>query len=333
MFSTVFNKLFRIRLKQFLIVCLVFNALIGYAQNFSEVERIVSTYPNKIATINGLTNLILEDFPDPKSQVMAIYTWIGTHIQYNLNEYKYGSDSYSFRYASQEELMQKIKERDLSIVGSTLQSQRAVCEGYAKTFHLACETLKIPSVVISGYSRTGASTIGKLPLSEKHAWNAVKIENTWQLIDVTWGAGYSENNEYWTPHFDPYFCFTPPHEFIGSHFPIEKKWQLLASPVSEKAFASQPIYSAYYYTLGAQLVAPKQGVLNSLKNESYLIQLTGLDPATELGYAYEKDYYLTTIIPEFSDGIATLKVPAKEKKNTFLNLLVENKMIVRFYIE
>lgn len=314
----------------FLIICIATKVS---AQNFSSIGKIVNNYPEHITSIDKLSKHIREDFSTPEKQIMALYFWMATTIEYNLNEYKYGHDSYSFRYSSKEELEKKIAERDAQIVKTTLKTRKAVCEGYAKTFEQACIALNIECVVISGYSKTEGSAIGKLPLTEKHAWNAVKIAGTWKFVDATWGAGYAENSDYWLPKFDPYYLFTPPSEFIGSHFPEDEKWQLLAQPLSEKEFVSQPVYSSLYYALGIELITPKTGIIVSKTEAHYIFEFSGMNQAVELGYAYEKDYYLTSIIPEFENGIAKIQVPAKGKKNTFVNILIGTEMIVKFYIK
>jgi hypothetical protein len=49
-----------------------------------------------------------------------------------------------------------------------------VCEGYAKTFAYISKLVGIEAIVIHGNTVNGS-----------HAWNYVKIDNTWYLVDVT----------------------------------------------------------------------------------------------------------------------------------------------------
>lgn len=50
-----------------------------------------------------------------------------------------------------------------------------VCEGYAKTFKVLCDRLKIPCVLVTGYAG-GA-----------HMWNYVQMDDDkWYLVDTTW---------------------------------------------------------------------------------------------------------------------------------------------------
>ncbi len=52
---------------------------------------------------------------------------------------------------------------------------KAVCEGYAKAFHLLMKHLKIESGICSGIAKR-----------ESHAWNYVKINQNYYWVDVTW---------------------------------------------------------------------------------------------------------------------------------------------------
>lgn len=56
----------------------------------------------------------------------------------------------------------------------------AVCEGYAKAYQLVMNRLGIECGLISGTA--GNYTVGRGP----HAWNYVKLEDGYYLVDVTW---------------------------------------------------------------------------------------------------------------------------------------------------
>ncbi len=69
----------------------------------------------------------------------------------------------------------------------TLFKQRALCEGYAKTFQFLCGRLGVDSIYVTGISK-----------EQGHAWNYVKVENSWYAVDVTWcdPQGKSEQKSY-----------------------------------------------------------------------------------------------------------------------------------------
>lgn len=61
-----------------------------------------------------------------------------------------------------------------------LHDQRAVCEGYARSFKYLMEKVGVPCVLVSG---TGTNSEGQ---SESHAWNYMQVNNEWYAVDVTW---------------------------------------------------------------------------------------------------------------------------------------------------
>lgn len=71
------------------------------------------------------------------------------------------------------------KEHIYNIYGA-LVSKESVCEGYAKAFQYLMNEAGIDNVIVIG---TGTNSKGE---TENHAWNYVKLENTWYAVDVTW---------------------------------------------------------------------------------------------------------------------------------------------------
>lgn len=61
----------------------------------------------------------------------------------------------------------------------------AVCDGYTKAFKLLCDKYNIENVMIFGVAHSSAS-------SENHTWNAVKIDDKWYGVDVTWNVSSSD---------------------------------------------------------------------------------------------------------------------------------------------
>jgi len=196
-FSKHIQRLFFRNAKQSFLFLSLFVVLHSYPQKFEKVDEIALSYGSGISDAKVLATHISDDFKNQTDQARALFIWLTHHIDYNINELNYGATNYSLRYSSKEELEQKIRARDLEIIHKTLQEKRAVCEGYSMVFKEVCDILNIRCEIISGYSRSPFSQIGKLPLSGKHAWNAVYINNQWKLIDTTWGAGYSRDSENW----------------------------------------------------------------------------------------------------------------------------------------
>lgn len=79
-------------------------------------------------------------------------------------------------------------------------------------------------------SKYSAEKTFTLDEKDSHAWNSVKIDEKWFLVDCTWGAKESQN--------DFYFLIDP-HHLINTHLPYmndnlikSNEWQLLSTPVS-----------------------------------------------------------------------------------------------------
>ena len=66
-----------------------------------------------------------------------------------------------------------------------LIEHKAVCGGYASTFHLGLCMMGIENRLITGSTTEGL-----------HAWNQVCLDGEWYQVDVTWGDKDSEDLEY-----------------------------------------------------------------------------------------------------------------------------------------
>lgn len=74
-----------------------------------------------------------------------------------------------------------------------LVNHTAVCNGYAKAFQLGAQAVGLESVVVTGQVIDGATT-------GLHAWNRVKVDGVWRVVDVTWddidAVGESARKDY-----------------------------------------------------------------------------------------------------------------------------------------
>lgn len=309
---------------------LFFQVAIG--QNFAVVDKKVDAYPLYF-NANHIASRIAHDFTNETDKVRAVYTWVAKNIKYDLKEFYSGDKQYSFSYASPEELQRKILNRNNFLVNKTIKTRKAVCEGYSQTFKKICDLLQIRCKVVSGYTKTFAHEIGKLPLGGKHAWNVVFINKQWKLIDATWAAGYANESKKWIQQFDDYFFFTDPEDLINSHFPEEAVWQLTSETYSQKQFANFPILTPYYFKNRLKLNAPKNGKLTLGQKKFYLIKFSSKNIAEDFAYAYGGDIYMSTLIPELISNETVLRIPTKNKRNTSLNIIVGNDVVLQFQVK
>ena len=173
----------------FSILFLCFSFTNIQSQNFEEVDRIVSQYPKSAATPDQLADQIAKDFSTDIDRIRALYTWLALNISYDLETLYSGQTEVNFSYTDQQDLQRKLRAINRNTVNNTLRTKKAICEGYAQTFKYISELLGVPCMLVGGYSKGTVDDIGKIPPRENHAWNAVKLNKKWFLIDVTWGAG------------------------------------------------------------------------------------------------------------------------------------------------
>ena len=82
-------------------------------------------------------------------------------------------------------------------VYGALVEKKCVCEGYARAFKYLADAIGIENILMQGTATNSQMQV------ENHAWNAVKIANSWYLIDVTWddpiiiGNGYLPKNTHY----------------------------------------------------------------------------------------------------------------------------------------
>lgn len=207
--------------------------------------------PGQILTIDHNRMAIIDDYAQntPSSAAMSvstlaqylviptqndieitrvIYTWIAYNISYNYNAFlthNYGDSSAS----------------------GVLQSRSSICEGYSSLFEGLAKAAGLSVTTIDGWAKGIDYSVGdQISGATNHAWNAVKINGGWYLIDSTWGAGSIQQNHFVQNFCEGYFL-TPPETFIIDHFPQNNQWQLLKQPISQTEFVSLPLtYSGFF---------------------------------------------------------------------------------------
>lgn len=105
-----------------------------------------------------------------------------------------------------------LSNQNIRNVYGTLCNNKAVCEGYAKTFKYMMDAVNIPCIVVIGNATNSKGE------NESHAWNYVKIDGIWYGIDATWddpvliGGGKLSNK-------DKYKYFLRGKSLLDNHTP------------------------------------------------------------------------------------------------------------------
>ena len=276
------------------------------AQDFSLIDQKVRSYP-RYTSPEQLASRISLDFVDGTSKVRAIFIWLTQNIRYNLEEYYQPKRVIQFQYTTEEERLEKLQAIKDKIVKDAFLTKMGVCEEYAQSFKKVSDLLGIEAQVIKGYVRNSARDIGNIPSTTNHAWNAVKINDRWILLDATWAAGYLFNGK-WEKSYNEYFFAIDPKKIGRTHFPNDKKWQILLNQRSLEDFYNQPIFSHRFLKSDLELLNANEGKIYLSKSKSLVLKIRNLPTNIPLFYNYQGQRYSEKAKVTYDDNTATVTI-------------------------
>lgn len=301
------------------------------AQDFEKVDNIVKNYPKSFSSVEKLSDLINKDFKREDEKARAIFTWIATNVKYDLQAYSKGQQV-AFSYKTEEEKTALQKKYNEELALKTLKTKKGVCQGYATLFNLLCEQTGLESVFIAGTSKSALTHIGKAPtIVGDHAWNAVKIDNQWKLVDVTWGAGsVSGTPAVFNFRFNDVYFFSEPDFFFLNHFPEDEKW--LLTNKEKKEFTDLPLY--YTSALKEKYIfsSPYQGSIEYPATKSIPFKIDNLQISDRISYSFSKSKKITEIQNVNNNGTAEFSIPLDNHSLGFLTIFINQKAVAAYRI-
>jgi hypothetical protein len=212
---------------------------------FQAIDQYALGTPESVAkSIDSLAAYLVQPAKNDFEKTRAIYRWITQNISYDFSAYltkNYGSTK----------------------AADVLTSRSSICEGYSGLFNALAKSAGLEVVTISGWAKGYSYNAGdQITGPTNHAWNAVKINGGWYLIDSTWGAG-SIIQQRFVRKFDEGYFFTLPERFIYNHLPEDSKWQLLSTPLSKSRFSALPYVHSSFFLYGIDLGDNTQSVINT----------------------------------------------------------------------
>lgn len=295
-----------------------------FSQNLQKVDKIVTNYPHKITNPQKLADRINRDFKTDIEKARAIYTWIAQNIEYDVKTYYSDNKKSSFSYRTKEEKIIKEKKYSEKVVRNTLRNSKAICHGYATLFKKICDLTALESEFITGSTKNDVRDIGRNPGNSNHAWNAVKIDNKWYLVDVTWGAGKVGNREF-KAEFNDFYFMTDPSIFFNNHFPDNKKWLLTDKSASD--YKALPLIYSDFYKQKFEIVLPVNGVINFSTMDTLTIKLKAY--SDRFNYAYNNLKYSKKVRVTSENDIVTLLIPIQKRRGA-LTIYHNKKAILKF---
>lgn len=299
-----------------------------FSQNFENVDNTVLTYP-KFSKVEDLAYQIEQDFSSDIDKTRAAFFWLSKNIRYNLKElYNPKQRSYRFSYGSEAEKINKLQAIKDKLVAATFKNKIGVCEEYAQSFKKICDLLNIKAEVIKGHVRNDASEIGKIANISNHAWNAVKVNGKWLILDATWAAG-SEYNGKWIRKFNNYFFDMPKEKIFKTHFPEDAIWVLRFGRMTLEEFYNQPIYGKVLLNSKAALIFPDTGIIRVKPEKNIDLKFQNFENSALVYYTFTGMKYAQKPLISKENGITTLTIK-NPQKNSKLRLFMDTKIALQF---
>jgi hypothetical protein len=192
------------------------------AQDFSKVDAQARATPSpKNQDIQQLADALSKGCATEKEKARAIYVWIADKIRYDVKSFEKRDDSDPAKTIAKQ------------VPAQVLKSKKAVCAGYSNLFCALCKAAGIEAIQVTGISKNPEGRVSKTG----HAWNLVRADGQWALLDATWGAGDVDPDKgKYHERFKEEFFFAAPETLILNHYPDDPLFQLLASPLTLDEF-------------------------------------------------------------------------------------------------
>ncbi|HEX8699082.1 MAG TPA: transglutaminase domain-containing protein [Myxococcaceae bacterium] len=179
----------------------------------NQIHPAVTSLPRSVETdLATVAKYLVSQERDPFQRVKVLHDYVADRVVYDVEALKTGN------FPSQRP-------------EAVFQNRKGVCAGYSNLLAAMGQAVGEEIVSVSGdaYTPHLLDVLGEE--FNGHAWNAVRIEGEWYLIDATWNAGHV-NGDFYTRNYRTKYLFMPPQKFLERHLPDDPAWQLLDQPLS-----------------------------------------------------------------------------------------------------
>lgn len=306
----------------------------GFAQEYSSLDNRVRNYP-KFNSVDHLSLRIQNDFQQDTQRVRAAFIWITDNISYYESLSTFFAPKYNVVHYSDYGREYELKKYNKNQIKKIFKRKNGVCRDYSLILDYLLTSLGLESKVIYGFGKVDIMDTNGRQLYKNHTWNAVKINGEWNLMDATWASGYfNYNYKTFFKQYEEHFYFTSPSDFIKTHFPGKKEWQLIDLPISLNIFFKSPIYFPSYFKHEIKLAQGVSGsVLLSKENEAVIL-FEKIHDDVELYYRIGDDHQIRRLKSQKTAQNHITKIKLKKDINHTipLTLYFKNKAVLQFKI-
>jgi len=279
---------------------------ISYGQTNTTLEM-AKSMSRKNIEISDIIDFVGNNITEKTEKAKFYYYWINLNIEYDFEK----RDNWRIKNVTDDEIDDS--ENPLIV----FKEKKGVCIGYSSLYKMFMDSSEIDCVIITGHVKTLENLTLEPELDDnyRHAWNAIQIDNSWLLVDITWSQQFKEN-------ISDFYFNTLPERLILSHYPEDDKWQLIENSMSIEEFNKQPYVNSLYFDTGFNKVP------QLTKDEQYYYiefpKIASNNWLTKLTYSIENKIN-QSIFPEYEekDNLKIFKFKKNEiPKNAILNVVL-----------
>ena len=282
--------------------------------------------------VESLSKKLTSSCKTDYEKVRSIFLWITDNISYRTKSFSNTRKKTAERFVEDiDDTSSTLKPLVEHVAELVLQRRTTVCDGYTKLFKSLCDHAGIRNEIIMGYAKTNFSSGSKFRTN--HSWNAVYVDSSWRLLDVTWASGFVYGSLY-VKSFDDYYFFTSPRHFIRDHYPEDLQWTLLNEPPLPRELYQSPF--AYTEFLRQKIVSfsPAKGIIEAaigdtirfnIESEYPKITLTVTDRVTTDS--------LTVASVTSTNGKAGYKYIVNDDRVQWLYVVCNDEIILRYRLD
>jgi hypothetical protein len=226
-----------------------------------------------------------------REKVRAIFRWIAEHIDYKVRTYSRNNSTSPLFYEEPEDSNAALPPLNERVAAKVLFKKVAFCDGYARLFKTLCDHAGIQSEIIWGYARNNLSK----KFAVNHTWNAVYIDNSWHLLDVTWASGFVNFANDYIKKFDESYFLTSPEQFIRDHYPEDLKWTLLNDPPIYREFSQSPFRYSGFLKAGVMNYFPARGMIEASIGDTIVVELNSKKQLTNFYVSSSPEFDTTQL--------------------------------------
>jgi transglutaminase/protease-like cytokinesis protein 3 len=314
------------------IIATLFSLLHFVAYTQTKVDEIISTYPAKLNSYEELSAKIKTDFTTDEDRARAAFAWIAMNVEYKTKGVN-KIQKIRFTYTSEEDLQTQKDQFRKDLALETIKSRKALCEGYATLYQEICGLLNLECVLISGTAKRFISEIGKSNLPSNHAWNAVKINGRWQLVDITWAAGSVDFAKMeFLKQYTPAYFDSDPKEFAMKHYPDNQEWLLLDTSFTREEFTLQPAIFNEFIGKGYKIISPQNGSISIRKGNEIDFSIENVPTGISIAYHFKSEKYGQVVKPIQKKNRISFLVPTHSTGNDELIIYFDKEPVLGYKV-